>query len=101
MWIKTIDKNNEYIVEYTNMRNGMWFTLQLYGALYLSLGGRDEKIDTRTIWEGKHTEEDRNIFKALVKNVDGLLNDGVSFMDFRGMIEHIQSYQDTDWDSIQ
>jgi|GEM_PF-2864034 len=110
MWIKTVDKNDEYITEYTNMGSGMWFTLQLYGALYLSLGGRDEKIgrdeeiDTRTIWEGKralfHLEEDCNVYKALIKNVDELLKDGASLVDFQQIIAHILSYQDADWDSI-
>ncbi len=106
MWIKTVDKNDEYITEYTNMGSGMWFTLRLYGALYLSFGGRDEKIDTRTIWEGKHTifnkcfEENCNVYKALIKNVDELLKDGASLVDFQQIIAHILSYQDADWDSI-
>ena len=101
MWMKTIDKNNEYITEYTNMDTGIRFTLELYGSLHLSFGSLfDEKFNIRTIWEGKHTEEDYSVYKSLIKNIDELLKDGVSFMDFRGMIAHIQSYQDTDWDSI-
>lgn len=96
MWIKTVDKNNEYITEYTNMDNGMRFSLELYGALHLSFrSGFDEKIDTRTIWEGKHTEEDCNIFKALIKNVDELLHEGASFIDFMGVIDYVQSHKDS------
>lgn len=101
MWIKTVDKNNEYITEYTNMDTGMWFTLELYGALHLSFGSRfDEKIDIRTIWKGKHTKENYSIYKSLIKNVDELLKEEVRLIDFQQIIAHIQSYQDTDWDSI-
>jgi len=90
MWIKTVDKNNEYITEYTNMDTGIGFTLELYGSLYLSFGSRfDEKINIRTIWEGKHTEEDYSVYKSLIKNIDELLKDGVHFMDFQQIIAHI------------
>ena len=89
MWIKTVDKNNEYITEYTNMDTGIGFTLELYGSLYLSFGRFDEKINIRTIWEGKHTEEDYSVYKSLIKNIDELLKDGVHFMDFQQIIAHI------------
>lgn len=101
MWMKTIDKNNEYITEYTNMDTGIRFTLELYSSLHLSFVSLfDEKVNIRTIWEGKHTEEDYSVYKSLIKNIDELLRDGVHFMDFQQIIANIQSYQDTDWDSI-
>lgn len=118
MWIKTIDKNNEYITEYTNMDTGIRFTLELYGSshlsrmsspeesdvrfklelygsLHLSFGSLfDEKINIRTIWEGKHTEEDYSVYKSLIKNVDELLKEEVRLMDFQQIIAHIQSNED-------
>ena len=101
MWIKTVDENYECNAMYLNMDSGMFFVLALDDyVLYLSFGGKGERTEAQTIYKSTNYEEIRNIFKALIKNVDELLNDEVSFMDFQGMIAHIQSYQDTDWDSI-
>ena len=95
MWIKTVDKNNEYITEYTNMDSGMFFVLALDNSvLYLSFGCKCEKTEVQTIYKSTNSEEICSIYKALIKNVEELLNDGVSFMDFRGMIEYIQSHKD-------
>jgi hypothetical protein len=95
MWIKTIDKNNEYVTEYTNMDTGIRFTLELCGSLHWVFGSRfDEKIGVRTLWEGKHTEEDYSVYKSLIKKIDELLKDGVRLMDFQQIIAHIQSNED-------
>ncbi len=93
MWIKTI--YNEYITEYTNMDTGFRFTLELFGDLHMSFRSRfDEKIDIRTLWEGKHTKENYSIYKSLIKNVDELLKEEVRLMDFQQIIAHIQSNED-------
>lgn len=91
MWIKTIDENYEYNAMYLNMDSGMFFVLALDDyVLYLSFGGKGERTEARTIYKSTNSEEICSIYKALIKNVDELLNEGVSFMDFRGMIEYIQ-----------
>jgi len=94
MWIKTIDENYEYNSMYLNMDSGMFFVLALDNSvLYLSFGCKGEKTEAQTIYKSTNSEEICNIYKALIKNVDELLNDGVSFMDFQGMIEYIQSHK--------
>jgi len=95
MWIKTVDENYDYSAMYLNMDSGMFFVLALDDyVLYLSFGGKGEKTEARTIYKNTNSEEICNIFNALIKNVDELLNDGVSFMDFQGMIEYVQSHKD-------
>ena len=92
MWIKTTDENYGYNAMYLNMDSEMFFVLALDDyVLYLSFGGFGERTEARTIYKSTNSEEIRNIYKALIKNVDELLNDGVSFMDFQGMIWYIQS----------
>ena len=92
MWIKTTDENYGYNAMYLNMDSEMFFVLALDDyVLYLSFGGFGERTEARTIYKSTNSEEICNIFKALIKNVDELLNDGVSFMDFQGMVEYIQS----------
>jgi hypothetical protein len=78
------------------MDSGMFFVLALDDyVLYLSFGGKGERTEAQTIYKSTNYEEIRNIFKALIKNVDELLNDEVSFIDFQGMIDYVQSHKDS------
>ena len=96
MWIKTVDENYECNAMYLNMDSGMFFVLALDDyVLYLSFGGKGERTEAQTIYKSTNYEEIRNIFKALIKNVDELLNDEVSFIDFQGMIDYVQSHKDS------
>ena len=95
MWIKTVDENYEYNAMYLNMDSGMFFVLALDDyVLYLSFGGKGERTEAQTIYKSTNSEEICSIYKSLIQNVDELLNGGVSFMDFQGMLDYVQSHKD-------
>ena len=98
MWIKTIDKN-ECIVNYTNMDSCLWmsFTKSEERPNYTNPNGRPpyillsvtDRLDSVLFECDDNAEETHDTFKTLIKNVDELLNGGVSLIDFKGMLAHI------------
>jgi hypothetical protein len=77
------------------MDSGMFFVLALDDyVLYLSFGGKGERTEAQTIYKSTNSEEICSIYKSLIQNVDELLNGGVSFMDFQGMLDYVQSHKD-------
>ena len=105
MWIKTMDKRDEYTVEYTNMDSGMWMrvTKSEDPPSYTNPNGRPPYISlsvghvlNETIWlksvllEGDELgEEQEKVYNGIIDMVDVYLNQGENYISFPGLVDEI------------
>ncbi|HPB88394.1 MAG TPA: hypothetical protein PLP59_12815 [Thermotogota bacterium] len=104
MWIKTIDKRDEYTVEYTNMDSGMWMrvTKSEDPPSYTNPNGRPPYISLSVghvlnetlnllresvLWGDELGEEQENVYNGIIDMVDVYLNQGENYISFPGLVD--------------